>query len=297
MTERLEDPRPIHGFTPELRQMQLVNTMYAWGALEGLRENPEALRIADKLDALGLQLGNLYADQVRASYHGVRGEAALADHYRKRVEIFALQAGSGWLAEIWSPTSAILFDLMSRDGVGIRRVMGELDRLGAEIPSLRRYARLARAAYYALHGDDLAAKETIGDLIDAEPRSFIGWTPMMGIAVRVFTRLGERERGAGRSGERALSLLDADDRGVTTMVVPLITELALLDAELGEPAAAARRIEDYLAQIGDRGGPVTLGTLHEARAQIALALRRRPRARASTSRTSSAGSCRPRIRC
>ena len=54
------------------------------------------------------------------------------------------------------------------------------------------------------------------------------------------------------------------------MVVPLITELALLDAELGDPTAAARRIEDYLAQIGERGGPVTLGTLHEARAQIAL---------------------------
>ena len=191
--------------TPELRQMQLVNALYAWGALEGLRENPEALRIADKLDALGLQLGNLYADQIRASYHGVRGEAALADDYRKRVEIFALQAGSGWLAEIWAPTSAILFYLMSRDGVGIRRVMGELDRLGAEIPSLRRYARLAHATYHALHGDDLAAKETIGDLIDVEPRSFIGWTPMMGIAVRVFTRLGEPRARAGGRRARAVA--------------------------------------------------------------------------------------------
>jgi len=269
VSERLEDPRPILGATPELRQMQIVNVLYAWGALEGLREDPEALRIADKLDALGLQLGNLYADQIRASYHGVRGESALADAYRKRVEIFALQAGSGWLAEIWSPTSAILFYLMSRDGIGIRRVMGELDRLGAELPSLQRYARLARATYHALHGDDLAAKEAIGDLIDAEPRSFIGWTPMMGIAVRVFTRLGERAR-ARELGEGALSLLDADDRGVTTMVVPLITELALHDAEHGEPTAAARRIEAYLTQIGGRGGPVTLGTLHEARAQIAL---------------------------
>ena len=267
--ERLEDPRPILGATPELRRMQVVNVMYAWGALEALREAPEALQLADKLDTLGLQLGNLYADQIRASYHGVRGEATLADDYRRRVEVFALQAGSGWLAEIWAPTSAILFHLMSRDGVGIRRVMGELDRLGAEIPSLRRYARLARATYHALHGDDVAAKEAIGDLIDAEPRSFIGWTPMMGIAVRVFTRLGEPER-ARAIGERALSALDADDRCVTTMVVPLICELALLDAELGEPAAAARRIEDYLAQIGGRGGPVTLGTLHESRVQIAL---------------------------
>ncbi|HMI93055.1 MAG TPA: hypothetical protein VK509_16910, partial [Polyangiales bacterium] len=269
VSERLEDPRPLLGETPELRQMQVVNVLYALGALEGLCENPESLRIADKLDAIGLQLGNLYADQIRASYHGVRGEAALADGYRKRVEIFALQAGSGWLAEIWAPTSAILFHLMSRDGVAIRRVMGELDRLGAEIPSLRRYARLARATYHAMHGDDVAAKETIGDLIDVEPRSFIGWTPMMGTAVRVLTRMGDHEQ-ARAIGERALSVLDADDLGVTTMVVPLIAELALLDAQLGQPEAAVRRIEDYLALLGERGGPLTLGTLHETRAQVAL---------------------------
>jgi tRNA A-37 threonylcarbamoyl transferase component Bud32 len=265
---RLEDPRPILGFTPDLRRMQYINVLYAWGALEGLREDPEALRIADELDKLGMQLANLYADQIRASYHGVRGESALADAYRKRVEVFALQAGSGWVAEIWVPTSAILFHLISRDGVGIRRVMGELERLGAEVPSLQRYARLARATYHSLHGDEVAVREALGDLIDAAPRSFIGWTAMMGMSVRMFARQGDLER-ARALGEAALAALDADDRRVTTMVVPLITELAMLDAET-DPQAAARRIDDYLAGIAHAGGPVTLGTLHETRAQIAL---------------------------
>ena len=275
--ERCDNARPIIGITSEVKQMLLLNALYALGSLEGMREDPEALRIADQLDSLGLQLGNLYAAQIRASYHGVRGEDALAADYRKRVEIFALQAGSAWLAEIWAPTSAILFCLMSRDSVGIRRVMGELDRLGAEIPSLLRYARLARVVNFALHGDDLAAKEALGDLIDAEPRSFIGWTAMMGSAVRVFARSGDRER-ARAIGELALSVLDPDDRRVTTMVVPLIAELALLEAECGEPAAA-RRIDDYMADIGERGGPVTLGTLHEAGAQIALVFGDAQRAR------------------
>ena len=53
------------------------------------------------------------------------------------------------------------------------------------------------------------------------------------------------------------------------MVVPLITELALLEAELHQPEAALR-IDNYLTELGTRGGPVTLGTLHEARAQVAL---------------------------
>jgi serine/threonine-protein kinase len=268
VTERTRSTRAILGFTPEMRRMMLINALYAWGSLEALREDPEALRLADELDSHGLKLGNLYADQIRACYHGVRGESALADEYRTRVELLALQAGSGWLAEIWSPTSAILFYMMSRDGVGLRRVMGELDRLGAAIPSLQRYARLARASYHAVHGDDAAAGEAIGDLIDAAPLSFIGWTAMVGRAVRVEARTGDRER-ARALGERALSQLDAEDRQVTTMLVPLITELALLEAELGEPGAA-RRIDDYLTEIGERGGPITRGTLHEARAEIAL---------------------------
>jgi hypothetical protein len=268
MVDRLEHPRPIIGLLPDVRQMMRTNALYAWGSLEALREAPQALRIAGQLDTIGLKIGNLYGDQIRSCYHGMRGESALAEGYQKRVELYALQAGSGWVAEIWAPTSAILTYLMSRDGVSIRRVMGELDRLGEEIPSLRRYARLARATYYALHGDDAAARETIGDLIDAEPRSFIGWTAMMGIAVRVFARTGDRER-ARTVGDQLLSQLDADERGVTTMVVPLIAELALLEAQLGEPGAALR-IDAYLQEIGPSGGPVTLGTLHEARAQIAL---------------------------
>src|SRR5262249_19645188 len=91
VSERALGPRPTLGFTHERRQMMLVNEMYAWGSHEALREDAEALRIADQLDSLGLQLGNLYADQVRACYHGVRGEAALADHYRTRVELLSVQ--------------------------------------------------------------------------------------------------------------------------------------------------------------------------------------------------------------
>jgi hypothetical protein len=266
--ERCESARPIIGCPPEVRLILLCHALYAWGSLEGLREEPYALQLADKLDALGLKLGNLYADQVRACYHGIRGEAALADEYRSRVELFALQAGAGWLAEIWAPTSEILFYLISRDGVGLRRVLGELDRLAVEIPSLRRYARLARAAYCSVHGDAVGAKEAVGELIDAEPRSFIGWTALMGAAVRIQARLGEREQ-ARALGQRVLALLDPEERTITTMVVPLISELALLEAELGEPSAG-QRIDDYLIEIGSRGGPVTRGTLHEARAQIAL---------------------------
>ena len=183
---------------------------------------------------------------------------------------------------------------MSRDGVGIRRVMGELDRLSADNPSLQRYARLACATYHALHGDSVSAKTTAGDLLDVEPRSFNGWIVMMGVAVRLFASLGEHQR-ARAIGERVLALLDADDRQAPNVVVPVITELALIEAQYGEPAAA-QRIDEYLAEIGERGGPLALGTLHEARAQVALMEGDILRAGKHLAYVN-AGSCRPRIRC
>jgi hypothetical protein len=277
VVERCDDPRPIIGWSPDLRRMLTANALYPWGSLEALREDPAALRIADRLDSLGLRIANLYADQIRFSYHGVRGEAALAGRYRKRVQMFALQAGAGWIAETWAPTSALLVDVMARDSVGIRRVMGELDQLSVEIPSLRGHARLAHAANHALHRDDVAARDAVSELLSAAPRSFIGWTASMSEAVRIFTRLGDRAR-ARQIGEQVLSSLDADERCVTTMVAPVITALALAEAELDAPLAA-QRIDAYLAEIGPRGGPLTRGMLHEARAQIALAAGDRPSAR------------------
>jgi hypothetical protein len=49
-----------------------------------------------------------------------------------------------------------------------------------------------------------------------------------------------------------------------------VIELALVEAQLGDTRGAAERIEDFLAELGERGGPVTRGSLHEARVRIAL---------------------------
>jgi hypothetical protein len=54
------------------------------------------------------------------------------------------------------------------------------------------------------------------------------------------------------------------------MMTPVVVELALAEAQLGQARRGAARIDDFLAELGERGGPVTRGSLHEARVRIAL---------------------------
>ena len=83
---------------------------------------PRRCGIAEQLDGMGAKLFEMFANQIRANYHGLRGEEELAESYRRQVELFAVQAGSGWQAELWSPASAILYYMLAEDLVGQRNV-------------------------------------------------------------------------------------------------------------------------------------------------------------------------------
>ncbi|MFI5307202.1 MAG: protein kinase [Polyangiales bacterium] len=266
---RLEDPRPIAKL-PELpRLMMYGGALYTAGAIETFREDPAALALADKLEGLGLKLFEMFAHQIRCNYHGVRGELAAAEQHRKRAELLGVQAGSGWQVELWAASGALLCSRLAQDLVGVRGAMARLEQLSCEVPSLKRHAKMAVMAYHGLrgeweslirHGDELQQ--------GARPRAFVGWSSSMAGQVRARTALGQAE--AARSlGQQALAQLDADDRQMTAIVTNLITEVALAEAACSDFGAAAARVDGYLAELGGRGGPITVGALHEARAEIA----------------------------
>jgi hypothetical protein len=267
--QRVERSRPSAELPESARTIVLGTVQYAIGALEGFRENPQVLEIATRLEGMGLKIFELFGNQIRGNYHGLRGEVGLCDKYRQRVDMIAVQAGSGWQAQVWAPTSEIVFYIRTGDVVGIRRVMGQLERLSKEIPSLRRYAQLAQAAYCTLRGDQAAGLEVGAAILSAsEPRGFIGWGTAVAAKMGDLTALGEAEQ-ARLLGLRALALLDADDRTVSIMVSPLVVAVAWAEATLGDVASAAARIDGYLAELADYTGSTTRGILHETRARIA----------------------------
>jgi hypothetical protein len=254
----------------ETHMLMLGVALYSKGALETFRDSPEALEIADRLETMDMKVFSLFANQIRANYHALRGDLERSQHFREQVELCAIQAGSGWQAEVWSGSGRLLGYRVTGDVIGLKRVAGELSRLAQEIPSLRTHANLALAGYYMLRGDHAKAR-ALGypAWSGVEPRGYIGWATTVAGEVYDAGRLGELETGI-EAGRWALSFYDADDRQVCTMMAPLIAELAVAEARSGDCAGAGKRVEDYLAELGERGGPATRGLLHRARAQIAI---------------------------
>jgi hypothetical protein len=277
---RLDDGRPVRRLPERTRRMLRVPLVYALGVMETFRESPEALRLADELEQAGSRLPELFAHQIRANYHGLRGEVEQAEHSRQRVQQLAGQAGSGWHAEVWAPSSEILCCMLTGDLIGLKRVGAQLERLAAEIPSLGLHVQLAAGGYHHLRGEHAQA-HAIGHAVIAssEPRGFIGWTPAIASDVATLALLGRPEE-AKALGLRTLALFDAEDRKVTTMVVPLVIELAIAEATLGDFAGAATRIAELQAELGEAGGPVTRGALFETAARVALLAKDLPAARA-----------------
>jgi serine/threonine protein kinase len=268
--ERFDDPRPIRDMPVDARRMMHGGIMYALGALEAFRAGHKALHYADRLERLGIRLYAMVADQVRTNHHALRGETVVASQYRARVEMHAVQSGSGWQAEIWAPSSLILSQGLCRDRLGLKHTMETLDRLCAEVPSLERHAKMARATYYTLKGDHrraLALRRTVLD--PGAPRDVVGWANAVAAQGQSLRLLGEPAQ-ARALLQDSIALLDAADRDIVVMTHNLFVELALSTADLGDLPMAARILDDHLAAHGKCDGPLVLGNLHCARAQIAL---------------------------
>jgi hypothetical protein len=268
---RIDDPRPLRGTIENVLQLMSSSACYCLGGLLAACADAECLVFADRLEGMGWKLQVMFANQIRAAYHGVRGEMALADDYRRHVELFAMQAGSSWQGEVWSTCNAAAWSRVAEDLLQAKRVAAQLEVLAQQIPSLRRNATLARAVCLAL-GGDFAGANVLGESVHlaVRPRAYIGWG--LTAAGRTFSiaKTGEPER-ALVVGLDALARYDAPSRLIVPFVAPLVIEIAHVEAALGNLAGAAARIDDYLTEIGERGGPALRGRLHEARARIALA--------------------------
>jgi len=268
---RLADPRPIAHLPKSAQLMFHTSALYVLGSVSSFFEDPEALVIADQLEQRGTGLFSLFANQIRANYHAVRGENTLADHYAQAVERFAMQTGSSWQAELWAAPSSVLHCILTGDLVGMQRAVGKLERLSRDIPTLAPSARLALAGYHELRGDVVTADALIESSAATVPRATNSWSVTMAARVRTLTKLGRADE-ARALGMTVLSHYDAEDRKLATGIAPLVAALALAEAASGAAERGQTRVDAYLAELGERGGPVTRGILHEAAARIAYAL-------------------------
>ena len=91
----------------------------------------------------------------------------------------------------------------------------------------------------------------------------------MGVLAWAYNETGQHERAATLCN-RALALLDQADRLVVAINLRIEIQLALAEAGLGQTQAAQQRLDTLLALHEPGRGAVTMGSLHTARAQVAL---------------------------
>lgn len=270
LAEQFADPNSFRSLPEESRKLYQGGIYYALGVVEALRDGPAALQWADRLEKLDLKLYEMVAHHVRVLYHVGRGELDRAREFRERLDVHAVQAGSAWQVEIWAPATTILPYLTTLDVIGLKRTNDQLTRLAKEIPSLLRYSKLAHSAYLLARGDWAAALAENKDILrDEAPRAHAGWAGIVGAIASTHNSLGNYAE-AKRICEDALGHLTEADRPFAVMNLKLYTELALARAGLGELQEAANSLDALLEEHRSGQGPLTLGSIHSARARVAI---------------------------
>jgi len=269
LISRFSDQANYRALSSMARRLYLAGLHFARGALGVFRAHGQAtLESAAALDATGLRLHGMFANQLRCLYYDARGQTADVARYRAQVERQLTDIGSLWQVETWEAAASVLTNAVAMgDVVSTTRSVHQLEALSRSVPSLRRYSVLASHALVSVHRDRRYLHELQALDCDAQPRAYVGWAATMSVVVRSYNQVGDFA-GARAFAARALSHVGEADREWAALFVPLDIQTAIADAGLGEVDSALSRLDHLIERFADCGHALVQGLLHEARAHI-----------------------------
>ena len=249
--------------------------LFTIACVEVYRFGTHALAVADEMEALGVQVYAVIAEQIRLLHHAYRGESEQVQVYRDRVEQLAVQGNATWQSELFWPAMLINADVLTGDTVAARRTSEQLTRRSQEVPSLSVYAQAAHAAYLALRGDldeSIAAYEAL--LPQLPPKRRVAWLTTRAYFAEALNWAGKHAR-AKQLLQEALAHTQPSDLVHALLQLEPRRQLALAEAGLGNHAEGAAQLDQLIALYGQEDQPLLVGLLHKARAEVALLQRER----------------------
>lgn len=266
----LEQPDAVKGLPERSRMAFCGGNLLYLGLLQTYQHGSTALSTADRIEQLGFRTQAAAANQIRMLYHARRGEMHLAQPYRERVEVQAVQEGSTWQVEVWMPTNMCVTYFVSGDVVNLRRTYELLARQANAIPSLAVFMDFARACYLIARGDARDGAKLMQQVVTrCPPRLHSGWDiSRVGLAV-AWNACGEHAQAKAVCLE-TLGHMRAHDRRFVAYNGEIERQLALAEAGLGQCAEAIRLLDELLKRHETGDNPLYMGLLHKARAEIAL---------------------------
>jgi len=222
-----------------------------------------------ELAKIDLQFFDIGGENVKVINHRLRGEEEAASEVEARVELRLVQLGSVWQMESFMPIVSSFAYAFARDTLGLRRSIEELARLCADGFSYDAFLQLARGEYLRERGDAEAS------LVELEPLLERSDWPMLQIpaipaCAETLLALGYLER-AAEVARKGVTLGADPDQGNLNGELRSIRALALAEAALGQHEPAAQRLDEAIVRATPLKSLLMTGSLHEARARVALA--------------------------
>jgi hypothetical protein len=275
LIERLSNPRYYPALPAANRGYLLAGAHFARASFAIFRaDGANALESAKALDETGFQLYAMIASQLRYLYYTLRGEFAEAALHRAQVELHAAHVGSIWQVETWeSPALLLLHTYNLGDIVGATRLVHRLEIMSQDVPSLRRYSRIAKHVLLLVRGDYGSTEAVAREYEEDPPRSYIGWTASRA-AISLGYNLAGQHAQARAFAEQTRAHITDEDHDYPALFILNEVALALAEANSGEALQGLRRIEVMLKRFAGCDHRLLLGQLHEARGRIAWMLGR-----------------------
>ncbi len=255
-----------------------VERRFAEVGLRGLRALVDVNQLEPRLhedlrvvDEGGFRYYQLVGQTTRVVHHRYRGEEAKARHIERSIETATLQLAS-WSTDVQILLFAHPAYAICRDVMGLKRCLDALERRCEEGFLFQDRVRLTRAELLRERGELEASLEeamTVVRNLRADDLLFFqwGWSTVAETALSA----GDFE-GARDAARRVVDLGERDpDARVLVPFLRCARIAGVAEHALGDRAAGIERIERAIRAAESVDCPPLAGTLHEARARIALA--------------------------
>lgn len=231
-------------------------------------QNPtfeDALREVRRLELKFFELGDL---QARIAYHRSRGEESRALEYQKQAELLLVRLGSVWQMEAWLAIASSFAYAMTRDVVGLRGAIEQLERLIREGCKFEPALALASGEYRRETGDAAHAIVDIERALSLSEDNHLVRLPALAALAEAHLANGN-PREARRVATEGIAAASDPDFGQTIALFRSQRALALAEAADGETERAAERLDEAIEEAARIASPMLCGSLHEARARVA----------------------------
>jgi tetratricopeptide (TPR) repeat protein len=232
--------------------------------------SPRALESIEALERLGTKIWQIGAAQLRMIYHALRGEEEQARESRLEAEVLLLGVGAAWQMEVWVPPFLAFAYSHSRDLIGMKRTLEQIERLEQAGFAFTRTLEWLRSEYHRERDElDLALAANDRALATGAERDVI-WHAIMAARADILLARGDHRR----AREVALECLRASTepgKRRLNCAVRSVRTIAVADALDGRADSALGRIERAIRDALPAENPVLLGLLHETAARVSLA--------------------------